>query len=101
MRSRTELQDLLETTIGNGNVYYQPPSSKKMQYPAIRYQLDRLKKTTADNKCYRLVPTYQLTLIYKEADSELPVKVAKLDKCMHVQHFMSDNLYHDVYSIEF
>ena len=100
MRSRHSLHDILVEIVGNDNVYYQPPESKKLKYPAIVYKLDRIKKITADNKWYCIRPTYQATLIYRESDSPLPMKMAMLDRCTHVSHFASDNLYHDVYSIE-
>lgn len=101
MHSRQDLQNLLEATLGSKNVYYQPPESIKLKYPCIVYQLDKIKKNEADNKWYRIRTSYQATLIYKEADSTLPYEMVKLDSCAHVQHFKSDNLYHDVYSIEF
>ena len=37
MASRLDLQSKLEKLLGNKNVYYQPPESLKMEYPAIRY----------------------------------------------------------------
>ena len=100
MTEREMIQAILEQTIGSTNVYYQPPATVKIKYPAVVYKLDRIKKTTANNKWYHLKSTYQATLIYKEPDSPLPYEFAKLDKCEHVSHYMSDNLYHDIYSIE-
>ena len=40
MASRLELQDTLETILESRNVYFNPPESIKMNYPAIIYKLD-------------------------------------------------------------
>ena len=37
MGTRLELQKKLEELLGSRNVYYQPPSTVKMAYPAIVY----------------------------------------------------------------
>ena len=37
MKTRLELQNKLEELLGFRHVYYQPPESVKMEYPAIRY----------------------------------------------------------------
>ena len=37
MANRLDLQALLEDLLGSRNVYYQPPESVKMNYPAIVY----------------------------------------------------------------
>ena len=36
--SRLELHALLVELLGSTNVYYEPPETLKMSYPAIRYQ---------------------------------------------------------------
>ena len=38
---RTELQVKLEELLGSGHVYYQPPTSLKMEYDAIRITMKR------------------------------------------------------------
>ena len=40
MANRLDLQALLEDLLGSRNVYYQPPESDKMNYPAIVYALE-------------------------------------------------------------
>ena len=42
MDSRLKLQELLEKLLESKNVYYQPPESKKMEYPAIKYSVDKI-----------------------------------------------------------
>lgn len=101
MADRKELHLLLVSTLGNNNVFFQPPPTIRLCYPAVVYKLEKINKTVADNKCYGLRKRYQITVIYRDADSDLPVKFASLDKCVHNQHYTSDNLYHDVFTLEF
>ena len=53
MSSRIELQDELENLLGSKNVYYQPPESVKMEYPAIVYRRSNINNNFADDLVYR------------------------------------------------
>lgn len=99
MGNRHDLNDMLQSIVPN--VYFQPPESIKMRYPAIRYSRNRIEKTNADNNWYHLANRYTLILIYREADSALPMELTKLNKCKHVNHYVAENLYHDVFELEY
>lgn len=45
MGTRLELQNKLEELLGSRHVYFQPPESVKMEYPAIKYSMTGIKKT--------------------------------------------------------
>ena len=47
MASRRELHEILVGILGSKNVYYEPPSSLLMKYPAIVYSLDDIDKRYA------------------------------------------------------
>ena len=49
MTSRLELQAKLEELLGSEQVYYQPPESIKMSYPAIVYSKSRIETKKANN----------------------------------------------------
>ena len=49
MASRLDLQTFLEELLKSKNVYFQPPESVKMKYPAIVYALDDIENVHADN----------------------------------------------------
>lgn len=83
------------------NVYYQPPSGHKMQYPCIVYQLDDEDTTHADNVPYRRTSGYQVTVIHRQPRSDIREKVADLPTCRFDRRFTNDNLYHDVFHIFF
>lgn len=83
------------------NVYYQPPSTVKMKYPAIVYAREDIDNTFADDSVYAQSYAYQITVIDENPDSEIVDTVSKLPKCRFNRHFTSDNLNHDVFVIYF
>lgn len=99
MASRLNLQDCLEKTIDNKNVYYQSPSLNLINYPAVVYSLDGVDSSFSNNAKYAIEKKYTLTLIEKDPDSILFDKLLMLDKCRFVNHYVSDNLHHYVFSI--
>lgn len=101
MSKRTELQSLLESILGSRNVYFQPPESVKMNYPAIVYELDAIKTSSADSRVYLSNRRYLLTLIDKNPDTELIDELLKLQFCSFDRHFKSENLNHYVFSLYF
>jgi len=42
---------------------------------------------------------YQVTVIDKNPDSEIPARIANLPMCKFEHHYTSDNLNHDVYNL--
>lgn len=101
MGSRLELQTLLEDLLGSRNVYYQPPESVKMSYPAIVYSRYDIENDHADNNPYKQTLAYQVTVIDKNPDSEIVMKVSRLPMCSYDRHFTSDNLNHDIFTLYF
>lgn len=90
---------LLENILGSRNVYYQPPESLKMNYPAIVYSLDDIESTFANDTKYLNNKKYLVTVIDEDPDSLLVYKVLVLPKCRFSRHFESDNLNHDVFTL--
>lgn len=101
MGSRLELQTVLEKLLGSRNVYYQPPASVLMKYPAIVYSRDDIANTFADNRVYMQATVYMVTVIDKNPDSEIVTKVSQLPMCSFERHYVSDNLNHDVFTLFF
>lgn len=101
MGSRLELQTLFENLLGSRNVYYQPPASIFIKYPAIVYSRYDIENTFANNGVYLQATAYQVTVIDEDPDSEIVKKVSKLPMCNFDRHFVSDNLNHDVFTLYF
>lgn len=96
---RIQLQELLEELLGSDHVYFQPPASVRMEYPAIRYERNGIDVRHADNEPYLLRRSYSLTVIDWDPDSEIVSKISKLPMCRHNRHYTRDNLNHDVFVI--
>ena len=101
MASRLKLQTMLEELLGSRNVYFQPPSSVKMSYPAIVYSRKLIDNEHADNTVYKQSFAYDLTIIDKNPDSDISMKISKLPKCRFDRHYVSDNLNHYVFTLYF
>ena len=97
---RSELHELLCGILESRHVYFQPPETVRLQYPAIVYSRDHVESRYADDGVYlsgRM--TYQVTVIDKDPDSEIVGKMAALPTSRFDRHFTSDNLNHDVFTI--
>lgn len=101
MGSRLELQNLLESILGSRNVYYQPPESIKIKYPAIIYSCNNIDNNFADDIVYMQNHTYQIIVIDANPDSEIVNKISKLPMCRYNRHYTSDNLNHDVFILNY
>lgn len=99
MGSRLNLQTILEEILESRSVYFQPPSSVRMQYPAIVYSRKGVDLRFADNKIYRKLPCYELILIDKNPDSSFIDGILDLPYCSFDRHYEADNLNHDVFTL--
>lgn len=99
MASRKKLDALLRSILGSSNVYFQPPESVKMSYPAIVYSLNGIDPNNADNGVYLLPRSYTVKLIHKDPDNSIIDEIAKLPMCKFDRHFRADNLNHYVYKL--
>lgn len=99
MVNRPDLQTLFESILGSRNVYYDPPESVKMQYDAIRYSRKKIDNRFANNNVYKQDNAYEVIVIYRNPDSDIPIKISKLPMCSHDRHYVADNLHHDVFTL--
>lgn len=97
MASRLELHALLRLIVPN--VYYQPPPSVRMNYPAIVYSRKNIDNTFANDSVYKQDHFYELIVIDKNPDSVYVETISKLPKCNYDRHYTADNLNHDVFTI--
>lgn len=98
-KTRLDLQTFLETLLGSRNVYYQPPASKKMNYPAIRYNLAEIRNVDADNFPYLQGTAYQLTYITDDPDDVMVKTLSKLPMCRFDRWYAAEHLNHYVYTL--
>lgn len=99
MGSRLKLQTLLEDLLGSRNVYFQPPESVILKYDAIVYVLADIDVLHADDVKYRMYKCYTVTYIHSDPDDPKTDEITALPMCLFDRRFISDNLYHDVYTL--
>ena len=99
MNRREELHEILCEALGSRNVYFQPPESIKMKYPAIVYSRDDIDNSFANDSVYMQSLAYSVTVIDSDPDSEIVSNVSRLPRCQYDRHYKADNLNHDMFTI--
>jgi len=94
-----KLQSEFEKLLGSRNVYYQPPESVKMSYPAIRYSLSNPKVEYANNSKYSKMKSYDGIVISRDPDPEIIEKISDLPYCSFGRPYVADNLNHYPFTI--
>ena len=99
MGQRVELQKKLEELLGSRNVYYKPPETLKMNYPAIVYSKSSIKSRHANDGAYSFLICYDITVIDRKPDNPVIMKLLELPYCSFDRHYEADNLNHDVLNL--
>jgi hypothetical protein len=100
-RQRQNLQTLLEELQGNDHVYFQPAENVQMEYPCIVYQRDNRDTKFADNAPYKGTQRYQITVIDRDPDSAVALKLTQWPLCRFDRFYVAENLNHDVFTLYF
>lgn len=101
MGIRLDLQSKLEELLGSRQVYYQPPETIKMEYPAIVYSKKSIRTTHANDHVYSKTNSYEIIVIDKRPDNPVIDKILELPYSSYDRSYKADNLNHDVLSIYF
>ena len=100
MSDRLSLQAKFEEILESRNVYFQPPASVSMRYPAIRYELKDFRTRSANNSSSYMMSTgYECVLIMKEPDTEYLPKIFQIPYCKFGRYYRADNLHHYTFTI--
>ena len=100
MKGRLTIHNKLLAVLGSSNVYFQPPETSKIKYPAIVYNLSDYNHRQADNLNYFNSERYTVTYIHKDPDIDLTDEMFSIfSMCRFDRRYVQNNLYHDVYSI--
>lgn len=92
---RLQLHEKFCDILGSRNVYFQPPETIKMKYPCIVYNEGSGKEIRSDNVIYIPINSYDVTVIFKDPDSDLPDKIHKAFTYIRKENpYTSDNLHH-------
>lgn len=98
-KSRLELQALLEDILGSRHVYFQPPESISMEYPAMVYSLKSIRNNHANNSVYLKSKEYELTVIDWDPESVIAERISELRFCKFDRQYKANDLNHFVFSI--
>lgn len=108
MGLRLDLHNLLihiletqEEPVERSRVYFQPPANVQMSFPCIVYRRDAAETLFAGNNPYRFTKRYEVTVIDRDPDTEIPDRVAALPMCLLNRTFAADNLNHYVFTLYF
>lgn len=101
MADRVELQRILEGILGSRQVYFQPPASVSMRYPAIVYSLSDIDVLHANDHKYQKNKRYMVTLIDKNPDSVYVDPILDLPLTSFDRSYAAENLNHFVFTIYF
>ena len=99
MASRLDLQAIFEEILASRNVYFSPPASVQMSYPAIRYKLTGVENIFANGGSYIRRPEYEVILIDKNPESPYFDQILSLPYCRFVRSYVANNLNHFVFNI--
>lgn len=101
LRTRLDLQSLLESIDGVKKVYFQPPTGLMLEYPCIVYSRSNILTRHADNNPHITFDRYTVTAIYRDPDSRITKHISQIPSCRHDRAFKKDNLNHDTFTISF
>lgn len=91
--------NITDPTDGDSHVYFQPPESCKMKYPAIRYTLKGYRQLKANDGTYGSSPFYEVTLIDQNPDSSYVKELLELPYSSFDRAYSANNLNHFVFII--
>lgn len=97
-KDRLQLHEELCDILGSRNVYFQPPESVKIKYPAIIYHVENIDQKFANNMTYNKDRAYLLILVHPDPDNEIIEKLLfSFPKIRFDRAYDSDNIHHYVY----
>lgn len=99
--SRLKLHtDLLEI-LGSNNVYFQPPESIKMKYPAIVYSRSDIENRYAGDNVYNQNFKFKVIVVDYEPDSLIVQKMSKFKYASFDRHYVANGLNHDMFTVNY
>ena len=100
MGKRLQLHTELKELMGSDEVYFQPPETIKMTYPAAVYKTVRPDVKFASNFAYFIRKHYEIEIINRDPDEDYIYKMlARFNYCSFERHFVLNNLHHWVFSL--
>lgn len=99
MDRRIGLHQALVGILGSANVYFDPPETVRLSYPAIIYTRKRIRTNKANDELYNARVAYDVILIDRDPDNTIVGDLLRLQMSSYDRHYVADNLHHDVLTI--
>jgi hypothetical protein len=97
---RVDLHNKLCAILGSSNVYFQPPESIRMKYPAIVYNLTSGSTRYASNGLYMYRKRYDVTVMDKNPDANWDkTLLSEFEYCSFERAYAADNINHWQFSL--
>ena len=97
--SRLKLHTELMLILKSNNVYFQPPESIKINYPAIIYSRMDVNNVHADDNIYNQKVSYKVTIVDEDPDSEIVERMAQFKYASFDRHYTANGLNHDQFTV--
>lgn len=102
MVRRYELHEKICDILGSRNVYFQAPSTLKMKYPCVRYDLSGFDTKHANDGVYNYSKRYDGVIIDLDPDTEIPEKMLMAFSFFSLgKPYIADGLYHYPFTLYF
>lgn len=98
MRTYRDLLHLLQKAVDHNRVYFQPPENLKIGYPAIIFNLSKIKLDHADDVPYKGAREYSVTLITTEPEPKILDEILKIPYTTLDTTYISDGMNHFVFT---
>lgn len=98
MRTYRDLLHLLRKAVAHNRVYFQPPENLKLGYPAVVFNLTKIKVDHADDIPYKGAREYMITLITKDPEPDALEEILKIPYTTLDSTYQSDGMNHFVFT---
>lgn len=95
MDNRLKLHEELVSILGTRNVYYQPPETITINYPAIIYSRIDINNKFANNTVYKQKNKYRIIVIDVNPESIIVEKMSLFKTIKFERPYISNNLNHN------
>lgn len=98
---RLKLHEELCEILGSRNVYFQPPESINMKYPAITYSRSDVNNKHAADGVYDQTIKYKVTVLDSDPDSIIVEKLTKFKFAIYDRHYVANGINHDQFTVSY
>lgn len=96
---RLKFHNQLCCAFNTKNVYFQPPETLKIRYPAIIYSINNTSIKKADNRNYNYRIIFKVVLVSRDPESDMIDTMIDNFICNYESSYVADGLNHTVFIV--